>query len=136
MHDAFMVEGGTAASHARLKRSRAAGLIPHHAFFLPIALESEGYICDDYKLLLKGWATRWAEVKGHSPLMANKLYHSWLDQVAMMHARMFARCLIGKAAGCMSEDALRGSSRYLAPTVGDVISYSVTGPTGAGRGGG
>ncbi len=78
---------------------------PGFAFFLPLAFETEGYHTDDLDKLLLGFALKRAAADGLKDDDAKKRARLgldfWLNQFAIVHARLLARCVLNRAAACV-----------------------------------
>ena len=101
---AAATRGAAAAKAAQHKRNKYRNDIPGLAFFLPLAFETEGYHTDDLDKLLLGFARKRAVTEG---MAADQLKQRaglwkdyWLNEIAIVHARYVARCILHRAASC------------------------------------
>ena len=127
-----------AAQAADLKRFKALPHVTEADYFLPIPTLADGTLCADHKALVKFWAKRWADVTGQEPRDAARLYARWQDDLAILNARMLARCLLHRAAASRAQCAERAGMECappMPPTQGETDLYHVTlTTTTAGRG--
>ena len=50
---------------------------------------------------------KWAERRGHDEKAAKRMQRYWLDELAVLHARYLARCILNRVAACHDGDATR-----------------------------
>jgi hypothetical protein len=62
-----------------------------------LAFESEGYTSPEAQQLLLVWAQMWAEKRNESPAAAKRLYYAWSCELAHLHAKYLARCIMARA---------------------------------------
>jgi hypothetical protein len=98
--------GAAAEARALSKRTKYRNDIPGFAHFLALPFETEGFVSADVDLLLHGFAK--LKVSRGDPNLseeeakrqASAFKAHWLDELAVVHARYLARCIINRASAC------------------------------------
>jgi hypothetical protein len=108
---AAAARGGCAAAGAQEKMRKYRDDIPDTAHFLPLPMESEGFISDSIEQLLLGFAHKRAARREASADDARRWHSYWLDNLATTHARYLARCINNRATANL--DAADPSKRRL-----------------------
>jgi hypothetical protein len=80
------------------KHNRYRTTIMSHQFLQPLAMESEGQMCAKWEEMLLALAKKWAERRLRDDKAARRMQGYWLDELAVIHTRYLARCLINRAA--------------------------------------
>ena len=104
---AARVPGGAASEAMAGKHTRYRDTIMSHQFLQPLAMESEGQMCAEWEEMLLALAKKWAERRLRDDKAARRMQGYWLDELAVIHARYLARCLINRATACKGREQVR-----------------------------
>jgi hypothetical protein len=90
-------EGAAAAEKVKEKRNKYKHTLRPEQYLQTLAFESEGYTSPEAQQLLLVWAQMWAEKRNESPAAAKRLYYAWSCELAHLHAKYLARCIMARA---------------------------------------
>jgi hypothetical protein len=112
--DARIARGAAAALAARDKRNTYKHTFPAEQYLQPLAFEGEGYTSPEAKQLLLVWAKVWTEMS----LPQLRLYYSWSCELAQLHAKYLARCIMAHArrSSEVADDKAKTCADVRAPT--------------------
>jgi hypothetical protein len=114
--------GGAAAKAAADKpaeyRDRMLRQGPN-AYYQPLAFESEGFMAPEVGTLLGAWAQLWAERRGHSEQDGKLRKQCWLNELASIHAKFLASCILERSKGCAEAKACTQRAEIRPPLLGD-----------------
>jgi hypothetical protein len=64
-------------------------------------------MCAEWEEMLLALAKKWAERRLRDDKAARRMQGYWLDELAVIHARYLARCLINRATACKGREQVR-----------------------------
>ena len=77
------------------------------AYLQPLAFDSEGFVSPVVVTLLAGWAKLWADNQGLDAKDAGFRKTCWLNELAVIHARCLASCILNRSR-VLAEEAACG----------------------------
>jgi hypothetical protein len=110
--------GAAAALAAQHKQNQYKHTLRPEQYLQPLAFESEGYTSPEAQQLLLVWAQMWAEKRNESPAAAKRLYCAWSCELAHLHAKYLARCIMARArrSSEVADDKAKTRADVRAPT--------------------